>query len=142
MHDRKDVRAPIIVALDLHVIVEQPSYAAVALKRRRHACRIQRIDRAIPQHRRKGIRRANPLDPDVRRQSEIQLFGTTGLFLAARAIRHCVDRHAIFVGEDPTNPHRRRHLVFGIAHAFADQVLRFANAACRIDIDARVAEES
>src|SRR5207253_6850852 len=32
-------------------------------------------------------------------------------------------------------------LVFGIAHAFADQVLRFANAAGRIDVNARMAKE-
>ena len=57
--------------------------------------------------------------------------GAPGLFFAAGQILHRIDRHAVFVGHDAANPRRRRHLVFRVADPFADQILRFADAAVR-----------
>ena len=85
---------------------------------------------------------ADRLDPDVRRQVELQLFTASRLLLAAGVIGDAVDGNAVMLGQDSANPHRRRHLVLGRSDPLADQVLRLADAGARVDVDARMAKEA
>ena len=63
-------------------------------------------------------------------------------FFPAAQINRAGDGNAVFVAQNPANPYRRGHLIFGIANALADQVLGLADAAVAIDIDAGVPEKA
>ncbi len=79
---------------------------------------------------------------DVRRQVELELLAAARLLLAAGAVGDAVDGHAVVLGEDAADPHRRRHLVLGRPDALADQVLRLADAGVRVDVDATNGERT
>ena len=94
------------------------------------------------QHLGKGLVRADAFDLDVIGQVELQLFRPAGLLFAAAHIGDAIDGHAVMVGEDTADPDRRRHLVFRITDALADQVFRFVDAGGGVDVDAGVAKEA
>jgi len=80
------------------------------------------------------------LSPGAR--SALFVAGGPGLLLAAGRVAHAVDRHVVVVGQDAADPHRGRHLIFGVADALADQVFRLVDAGVGMDIDAGMAEEA
>ena len=140
MHDREDPGLAEIGLLGLAVVREQTGdmlmpFDEAGRPPRRH----QRIDFTsgqqfrqrcvVPRRQRKAVR-----------QVQGKLVATSGDFQAALNPLHVLDRDAVFVAQEPPEPHDGGHLIFGDADALSTQVLRTVDAAVGADIDRRVAE--
>ena len=84
----------------------------------------------------------NRLHAKFGRQRQRDFLRAPRLLFAAGEVRRAGDRHAVFVAQDAANPNRRGHLIFGAADALADQILRLANSAVRVDVDAGMPEHA
>jgi len=133
LHDREDPGAAVIILLQFDVIVEQaPYFFRIFVKRRRRAGRHQRIELAVSDHLRQRLGWPDGMKANGRRKIELDFLVAPGLFLAAGEMLDVRDPHAVVVGQDAADPHRRRHLVLRHADALALQVLGAADAAlCR-----------
>ena len=82
------------------------------------------------------------VDPNVRRQVELQLLGTSRLLLAAGVVGDAVDRHAVLVGRMPRIQTAAVIWYSGVPTLLPARSRRLADPARRVDVDARVPEEA
>ena len=137
MHDRIDLRAPVIILLELAVVREQPAHlAGAAAERQRVVRRHHEIDLAALQH-------VAELDAGRRlRQADV---GRQLLAEPVGAALHPFDvarLDAVFVLEQPAHVDRRGHRIFRHAAALALQVLRAVDALVGVDEEIAVPEHA
>src|SRR5580700_193239 len=141
VHDREDFCALVIFALHRFVILEQEADALRALRNAgRSSRRVNGVDFSVAKHLGKGVVLGNIFQANFRRQGNGLFFGSTRRFFAATEIRDAGNRDMVFVAQNAANPYAGGQLIFRIADALSDQVLRLADAAVAIDEDAGVPE--
>src|SRR5580704_18552533 len=143
VHDRENFSCGKNIPVRLSIILEEASYVGRAFdERRRHTCRVQRVNFPSVKHLRQRLRGRNWLEVNLRRQREVQFFRTFGLFFAAIEILDARYRNFVLVAKDSADPYAGRHLIFGRSDAFSNQVLGLADSAVAIDENAGMSEES
>src|SRR5260221_14677503 len=143
VHDRENSCSLVIFAFHAFVILEQEADVSRSPRKTgRGSRRVDGVNFSVVKHPGKGLFLGNVLQTDFRREGNGLLFGSPGRFVAAAKVGAAVDRAFVFVAHNAANPNAGRQLIFGIAHAFAYQVLRLADAAVAIDKYAGVTEIS
>src|SRR4029077_3001452 len=79
---------------------------------------------------------------DLRWEGISLFFGSPGRFFTAAKIGDTGNRHFVFVAQNAANPYAGSQLIFRIANAFSDQILRLTDAAIAVDENAGVPEIS
>src|ERR1700733_11270102 len=143
MHDRKNAGLLEISLLGFPVILkESPHTAGTAKKAGGHARRVERIDLARIEHLRERFAFGNRLDPNRRRQRQLDFLLAARLFLSPGKVARAGDGHRVLVAQNAANPYRRGQLIFGTTDVFPDEVLGLAYAAVLIDEDAGMPERA
>jgi hypothetical protein len=130
VHDREDPRAAEVVLLGRLEVLEQRPDARCCSHAGRPARADDRAQLAVGEHRREVVVRRDRLHPDPFRQVERELLlprTATGLE-RSREVPDTIDRHAVFVCQQPALPHARGELVLRRADPPAGQVLRPVDA--------------
>jgi hypothetical protein len=136
VHDREDSGLLVVGALHASEVREEPRHALAV--RRGPARAHVGVELARRHHVAEISARRDPLVRHVRRKRHVHFLDLRAL--AALVPADVLRRDAVLLLEHPADPHRGGHVVFGHAHALADQIARRLDPGVRSHEHRRVAE--
>src|SRR3974390_2584134 len=138
VHDGEYFGSLVILPLHGWIVFEKSLHRSrPAYESRWHPRRIKSINLTGIEHPGQSLVSRNRFKTNLRRQRELKFFGTPRFLFSTVEVVDAADRDLEFVAQNSANPHAGSHLVLRRAHALADQVRRFPDAAVAVDVNAR-----